>query len=111
LFSRYKHSPAKARNEASGMLAQSLPMAAMFMRNKMLAWSAVFLAVQSYLNEPLNKPAEAADSNSTPSQPPLLRVLFAFIGLVTCYLDLIFPGTSPYARRAVTEAVSETVST
>lgn len=93
----YHHVPAKPRSEAaSGMVSQTLPMAAMFMRNKVLSWSAVFLALQSYLSEPVNKP-ETADSAA---QPPLLRVVFAAISLATCYLEFFFPGTSPALKRA-----------
>ncbi|KAK6458265.1 uncharacterized protein RJT20DRAFT_30110 [Scheffersomyces xylosifermentans] len=105
----YRHSPSKPRGEASSMIAQSLPMAAMFMRNKMLSWSALFLAIQSYLNEPINKPVEKDDSG-TPAQPPLLRVVFAFIALVTCYIDIIFPGSSPAANRVVKEATESVTS-
>lgn len=93
----YKHIPAKARSEAAGMISQTLPMAAMFLRNKMLSWCAFFLAIQSYLNEPINKVEE---NDSAGSQPPLLRVLFAFISLITCYLELIFPNQNPAAAIA-----------
>lgn len=72
-------------------------MAAMFMRNKMLSWAALFLAIQSYLNEPVNKPASDDDSAQ---QPPILRVLFGFVSLGTCYMDLIFPGANPALRLA-----------
>lgn len=104
----YRHSPAKPRNEAaSGMISQTLPMAAMFMRNKILSWSSLFLAIQSYLSEPINKPqGQAADA-----LPPLLRVAFALISMATCYLEFFFPGTSPNLRRgaqAVAEAAAET---
>lgn len=79
------------------MISQSLPMAAMFMRNKMLSWASVFLSVQSYLNEPVNKP-ESADTAA--QQPPLLKLLFAIISLGTCYIDIIFPATNPVFKRA-----------
>jgi len=87
------------------MVAQTLPMAAMFLRNKMLSWSSVFLAVQSYLAEPINKPVD----NKEVSQPPLLRVIFAIISLVTCYIDIIFPSTRP-AAKTVTQKVVENVA-
>lgn len=103
----YKHIPAKPRSEASAMISQSLPMAAMFMRNKMLSWASFFLAVQSFLNEPANKP-EGSDQ-----QPPILRVLFSMVSLGTCYMDLIFPSSNPALRRAAkvaTDTVSETAT-
>lgn len=99
----YRHVPAKPRNEAaSGMVSQTLPMAAMFMRNKVLSWSAVFLALQSYLSEPINKP----ETTDAASQPPSLRILFGVISLATCYLEFFFPGTSPALKRAAAEVVS-----
>lgn len=101
----YKHVPAKSRKDAGNVLAQSLPMAAMFMRNKMLSWASVFLAVQSYLNEPINRPAEEDQGQ----QSPALRVLFAVISLVTCYMDIVFPSTNPAVKRAA-KVVSETVT-
>lgn len=93
----YKHFPAKPRGEASSMVSQSLPMAAMFMKNKMLSWASLFLSIQSYLNEPINKPTSEDDQAQ---QPPLLRVLFAFVSLGTCYMDLFFPGANPAVRAA-----------
>ncbi|KAK6203408.1 uncharacterized protein RJT21DRAFT_119567 [Scheffersomyces amazonensis] len=104
----YRHVPAGVRAEASSVVSQSLPMAAMFMRNKMLSWAAVFLAVQSYLNEPINAPKKDSDS----AQPPLLRIGFAFISLVTCYIDLIFPAANPAIKKAadVTAAVTSSIA-
>lgn len=78
------------------MIAQALPMAAMFMRNKLLSWSAFFLAVQTYLNQPLNAPAEESSS----VQPPLLRILFSLIALGTCYLDVFFPAAGVRPKMA-----------
>lgn len=103
----YKHVPAKPRGEVSGVIGQSLPMAAMFMRNKMLSWAAVFIAIQSYLNQPDNKPAD--DKDSSAEQPPLLRILFAVISMATCYVDLLFPHMSPVAK-PVADVASETVT-
>ncbi|CAN3354301.1 hypothetical protein DICA3_B01816 [Diutina catenulata] len=108
----YKHVPTKPRNESSAMIAQSLPMAAMFMRNRMLSWTAVFLATQAFLNEPRHKPAADKDSAQ---QPASLRLVFALLSLVTCYIDLIFPSMSPQARSEqmaakAAETAAETVA-
>lgn len=78
----------------------------MFMRNKLMSWSALFLAVQSYLSEPINKPDSSTDSVS---QPPLLRVVFSIISLLTCYVEIFFPATSPSLKKAAALA-AETVS-
>lgn len=90
------------------MVAQSLPMAAMFLRNKMLSWTAMFLSVQSYLSEPTNKVKDPKDT----SQPPLLKLAFAAISLVTCYIDIIFPSqpTAKTAKSAAETIVSSATS-
>ncbi|KAG7880086.1 hypothetical protein KL906_000576 [Ogataea polymorpha] len=89
---RYVHVPVKPRNSATGFAAQNLPMVAMFMRNKPLAWSCLLLAVQSYLNEPLIK------SPDDEAQPAIFKVVFAVISVLTSYMDLVFPNTNPQAR-------------
>lgn len=81
-------------------------MAAMFMRNKIMSWSAVFLALQSYLSEPINKPEDDAAG----TQPPLLRFVFALVSLLTCYLDLFFPSTNPQIKKSALSKAAETVS-
>lgn len=86
------------------MISQSLPMAAMFMRNKLLSWTAVFLAVQAFMNEPINSPKESE------GQPPILRVIFGIVSLLTCYMDLIFPNTSSNAKRDIVSDVASTVA-
>lgn len=94
------------------MVAQTLPMAAMFMKNKLLSWSAFFLAIQSWLNEPINRPADDT-SLSTATQPPLLRILFSFISLATCYIEFFFPAASTNVKRvskAAVDAASATAS-
>lgn len=71
----------------------------------MLSWASVFLAVQSYLNEPINRPAD----EETGQQSPALRVVFALVSLITCYMDIIFPSTNPAIKRAA-KVVSETAT-
>lgn len=88
------------------MVAQTLPMAAMFLRNKMLSWTAVFLSVQAYLAEPNNKVKDEKDT----SQPPLLRVLFALISLFTCYIDIVFPSKPTNVAQKVVESAAETIA-
>lgn len=91
------------------MISQTMPMAAMFMRNKMLSWSSFFLAIQSYLNEPTNR-AEPAD------QPPILKVIMGLVALLICYVEIIFPVGSPLSQKAelaksATTAVAAATST
>ena len=100
----FKHIPARARNDATGFMAQTLPMAAMFMRNKMLSWTALFLLIQSYLNEPIHKLEVEEQLSSSALQPPLLRIVFALIAVFTCYIELVFPKASPLAVQKATES-------
>ncbi|CCE82598.1 Piso0_002330 [Millerozyma farinosa CBS 7064] len=106
----YRHIPAKPRFETSGVVAQSLPMAALFMKNRLLAWSALFLSIQSYLSEPVNKPV-SKDAKDQSSQPASLRVVFALIALLTCYMDVAFPSTNPSIKsQSVIDAASTAAS-
>lgn len=89
------------------MISQTLPMAAMFMKNKILSWTALFLALQTYLTEPINKEKSEKDAGA---QPPLLRLAFALISLATCYMEFFFPSSSPGLRSTVTEAASAAAS-
>ncbi|EDK46538.1 conserved hypothetical protein [Lodderomyces elongisporus NRRL YB-4239] len=82
-------------------------MAAMFMKNKVLSWASLFLAVQSYLNEPVNKPEADAKEQQ---QPAFFRILFAFVAIGTCYMDLFFPGTNPALKRAAKVASDATAT-
>lgn len=83
-------------------------MAAMFMKNKILSWASVFLALQSYLTEPVNKAPSEKDAGG---QPPLLRLAFAFISLATCYLEFVFPSTSQTLKSPLAESVTDAAAT
>ncbi|KAK9378945.1 uncharacterized protein V2V93DRAFT_374591 [Kockiozyma suomiensis] len=71
-------------DEISGLLASTLPMVAMFLRNKLIAWSAVLVSVQSWLNE--------TESSRSDSQPGWIKLIMSLAGLVVCYMDLFFPA-------------------
>ncbi|CAN6596259.1 hypothetical protein TRVA0_001S02498 [Trichomonascus vanleenenianus] len=92
----YEHVPMNS-SEPSSMFSSTLPLAAMFMRNKLLAWAAVFTAIQSFLNEPINK--KAGDS-----QPAWITLMTALIGLLTCYMDFVMPNMRPTVRAPKTAA-------
>lgn len=108
---KYIHTPIKPKNVATNFVAQNMPLAAMFLRNKAVAWACLFFTIQSYLTEPLIK------DTSDDSQPAGFRFLFALIALGTSYLDLIFPQSTPaalgaaIANNAATTAVVEAVET
>ncbi|KAI0461067.1 hypothetical protein LJB42_001397 [Komagataella kurtzmanii] len=75
------------RNTAANVVGSTLPMAAMFLRNKVVSWSALFIALQAYLNEPRFKP----QNKDGPSQPGLMTVGFALLAVLTSYTDVLFP--------------------
>lgn len=102
---RYIHVPLPPKNSASGFLTQNLPMAAMFLKNKSIAWACLFIAVQNFLNEPLIK------SPGDESTSGWFKILFAGIALLTTYMDLIFPNISgPITSKIVEEAVDATTT-
>lgn len=96
------------KNDISSAMSTSMPIAAMFLRNKVLAWAALFTTLQAYLNEP--------SFTDTEAQPAWLSVLISVVGLLTCYMDIIMPPKSAVAAAATTAAaatasiVSETLA-
>jgi len=101
------HTPLAPKTQASDFAASNMPMVAMFLRNKAIAWSAFFIAFQSYLNEPLI--SDPADQ----SQPPIMKIIFATVSVLVSYLDIIFPkmGRAPPSKVASTvTAVASSVT-
>ena len=77
----------------SGMLNQSMPLAAIFLRNKFLAWFALVQGVHYLLNtdrEQVAKDAAAKDPTGL-DQSPFTRLLIAVGAIIICYIDFIFP--------------------
>lgn len=79
-------------------------MAAMFLRNKLMSWTALFTAITAFMNEPLIKPTKSEGS----SQPAWLSVLVSLVGLFTCYMDIAFPSQG---RKLASQAASATAGT
>lgn len=75
------------------MLNQSMPLAAMFLRNKLLAWFAVLQAVHYLLNTDKEQAARdaAAKDPTGLDQSPMTRMAVAVISVFICYIDFIFP--------------------
>ncbi|CAR27409.1 hypothetical protein ZYGR_0I06830 [Zygosaccharomyces rouxii] len=94
----YKHqappkSPYASSSSVSGLVNQSTPMIAMFLKNKFLAWFALIQSFYAYLNF---SPEETSSNSSNPSdQSPGLRVAMSVIGLFVCYMGLVFPQPAP----------------
>lgn len=105
---RYVHTPLAPKTKASDFAASNMPMVAMFLRNKAIAWSAFFIAFQSYMNEPLI--SDPADQ----SQPPIMKIIFATVSVLVSYLDIVFPtmGHPPPSKASSTAAtVASSVTT
>ncbi|KAM3421215.1 hypothetical protein BST61_g1623 [Cercospora zeina] len=67
-------------------MTSTLPMAAIFTRNKLLGWTAVLFSLQSWLTE---TPAQKAASSS----PAYLSVGMAIMSLGVGYMPLLLPPT------------------
>ncbi|SCU82722.1 LANO_0B07316g1_1 [Lachancea nothofagi CBS 11611] len=90
---KYKPVPKSSVGAASqGIMAQSMPMAAMFMKNKFLAWFSLLLTVHYSLNGEADK--KSAD------QSPLLKILMAVVSLAVCYMNVVFPQPGPAPKKA-----------
>ncbi|TVY53910.1 hypothetical protein LCER1_G002976 [Lachnellula cervina] len=63
----YQIPTAKEGGDISATLGSTLPMAAMFTRNKFIGWASVVFAVQNWLGE-------SADTKKTSSQPAIFSV-------------------------------------
>ncbi|GMM38857.1 hypothetical protein DASC09_061960 [Saccharomycopsis crataegensis] len=101
LVVKYTHVPPEARNPATGMMAQTMPMASMFMRNKMMSWASFCICVQHYMNFRNVKLSEDANS-------PLMSLILATIGLVTAYIDILVP--TPQIKKKAAETVADAVT-
>ncbi|SCU80084.1 LAFA_0B07404g1_1 [Lachancea sp. 'fantastica'] len=91
----YKHVPAPkslTSSASQGILAQSMPMAAMFMKNKFLAWFAMLSTVHYALN--------GQGDEGSADQAPLLKVVMSLVSIAVCYMNVIFPQPGPSDKQA-----------
>ncbi|KAL1640554.1 hypothetical protein SLS58_006749 [Diplodia intermedia] len=68
----------------AGTMASTLPMAAIFTRNKMIGWTAVIFALQTWL-------AETPEQKKKASTPGYFSVMMAFMSLLVSYMPLFLP--------------------
>lgn len=100
----YVHETSGRDAQALGWAAQNLPMAAMFMRNRALAWSSMLIAIQSWVNEPMIKvPGEDQGA------PGVMKLGMAGLAIIMSYMDLIFP-TFKTSGTVATETATSIVS-
>ncbi|KAF3050718.1 hypothetical protein E8E11_004938 [Didymella keratinophila] len=78
--------PAKDKSDGdmSSTMASTLPMAAIFTRNKMIGWVSVVFSVQSWL-------AETQEQKKTSTTPAYFSVGMAVMSLLVSYSSLILP--------------------
>ncbi|KAI8937557.1 hypothetical protein NX059_005273 [Plenodomus lindquistii] len=90
--------PTKKGDETdmSSTMASTLPMAAIFTRNKMIGWVAVVFAIQSWL-------AETPEQKKTSTTPAYFSIGMSVMSLVVSYSSLLLPPT-PGVRASGTEA-------
>ncbi|KAF4589576.1 family UPF0139 [Ophiocordyceps camponoti-floridani] len=72
------------KGDLSSTVATTMPMAAMFTRNKFIGWAAVVFSIQSWLGES----EEARKSGGTPGY---FTVLMSVMALGVTYLPLVLP--------------------
>ncbi|KAJ9133460.1 hypothetical protein NKR19_g9049 [Coniochaeta hoffmannii] len=79
----------------SSTLSSTLPMAAIFMRNRYIGWAAFVYSVQSWLGE-------SEDSRKNSSTPGYFSVGMSLMSLMVTYLPLFLPP--PPTAGTATEA-------
>ncbi|KAF2220371.1 hypothetical protein BDZ85DRAFT_267653 [Elsinoe ampelina] len=87
----------KESNDISSTMTSTLPMAAIFTRNKIIGWTAVTMAVQSWLQE-------TPENKSTASTPAIFSVGMAFMALGVSYMQLFMPPTPGLGNTAAPSA-------
>ncbi|KAF5138186.1 hypothetical protein E5D57_001967 [Metarhizium anisopliae] len=91
--------PAASSDKAdfSSTISSTLPMAAMFTRNRYIGWAAVVFTIQNWLGE-----SEETTKNS--STPGVFSVLMSVMALGVTYMPLFLPPSRNAAGGSNTEA-------
>jgi hypothetical protein len=71
-------------SDFGGALSSTLPMAAMFMRNKFIGWAAVVYSMQTWLSE-------SEEQRKKAGTPGYFNVMMAVLALGVSYLPLFLP--------------------
>ncbi|GAB1740102.1 hypothetical protein NU219Hw_g5020t1 [Hortaea werneckii] len=80
----------KESNDMQSTMASTLPMAAMFTRNKLIGWTAVLFSIQGWLSE-------TPDQKANASTPGYFSVGMALLSLGVAYMPLFLPPQSAKA--------------
>lgn len=84
--------------------SQTLPMAAMFLRSKVMSWCALFTALQNALNAPTERASEDL-------APAWMHAFTAFIGVLAAYMEFVFGRRGPKLAKAGAETAAATTGT
>ncbi|KAH0288207.1 hypothetical protein M436DRAFT_82693 [Aureobasidium namibiae CBS 147.97] len=88
---------AKSDGDVTAVMGSTLPMAAIFTRNKMIGWVAVIFAVQNWLSE-------TPESQKAASTPGYMTVGMALMSTAVAYLPLFMPPVAAPGMGSGTEA-------
>ncbi|KAI0476162.1 hypothetical protein GGR56DRAFT_674653 [Xylariaceae sp. FL0804] len=93
----YQAPPAKAGEnvEFSSTLSSTLPMAAIFTRNRLIGWASVVFSVQAWLGE-------SEETTRSTSTPGYFSVGMSVMALAVTYLPLFLPPPPGQQPRAAT---------
>ncbi|QPH18818.1 hypothetical protein C2857_003918 [Epichloe festucae Fl1] len=75
------------KTEFSSTISSTLPMAAMFTRNRYIGWAAVVFTVQNWLGE-------SEDAKKKSSTPGILSVLMSAMALGVTYMPIFLPSAN-----------------
>lgn len=83
--------------EFSSTIASTLPMAAIFMRNRYVGWAAVVFSVQSWLGE-------SEETKKSANTPGYFSVAMAVMSLIVTYLPIFLPPQQGLGKGSATDA-------
>ncbi|KAK2774546.1 hypothetical protein FQN52_004250 [Onygenales sp. PD_12] len=82
----------KSDADMASTVSSTMPMAAMFTRNKMIAWASVTFSLQNWM-------AETPEQKKTTSSPGYLSVLMSLMAVLVTYMPLFLPPTPKAGNR------------
>ncbi|KXX74357.1 Protein Asterix [Madurella mycetomatis] len=87
--------------EFQSTLSSTLPMAAIFMRNRYVGWAAVVFSVQSWLGE-------SEETKKSTSTPGYFSVGMSLMSLIVTYLPIFLPPQPNMQRGSATGPAAPT---
>ncbi|KAK0655861.1 hypothetical protein B0T16DRAFT_451489 [Cercophora newfieldiana] len=94
----YQEPPAKSDSpEFGSTLSSTLPMAAVFMRNRYVGWAAVVFSIQSWLGE-------SEETKKSSSTPGYFTVGMSVMSLLVTYLPIFLPPPASLNAGSATDA-------